>query len=340
MLARENSKLIRHMLRSIMTSPIQAKGKTSMKIKAPATLERICRRTRSCGTVRQRSSATTETTSSAKLPTPCNSSKTTPSPTAPSTPVLLFSPQGQLKDGNRHGRGMQMWPDGARYDGEWRDNQACGKGKFWHVDGDIFDGEWKNDKANGYGVYIHKDGAKYEGEWKDDYQHGYGIETWADNSKYDGDYRDGKKHGNGAYIWSDGSKYVGEWADNKICGKVPFNLNSGKICVGCRQELRGRVEGQQHARVRSLQVARRQEVRRYGVCNPRRVLHGQEARPRRVHVGCRQTVRRNVGEWQATWGGSVLCRGDEGEERNLGEREENEVAERRCTGQLSDQVNY
>ena len=29
-----------------------------------------------------------------------------------------------------------IWPDGARYEGEWIENKANGKGKFWHVDGD------------------------------------------------------------------------------------------------------------------------------------------------------------------------------------------------------------
>ena len=43
----------------------------------------------------------------------------------------------------RHGKGEQVWPDGARYEGEWRKNKAHGKGKFWHVDGDVFDGQWR-----------------------------------------------------------------------------------------------------------------------------------------------------------------------------------------------------
>jgi len=68
----------------------------------------------------------------------------------------------------KHGYGVQVWQDGARYEGYWKHNKACGKGKFWHVDGDVFEGEWKDDKANGYGVYVHMNGARYEGYWKDD----------------------------------------------------------------------------------------------------------------------------------------------------------------------------
>jgi hypothetical protein len=76
--------------------------------------------------------------------------------------------KGQWLGDMKHGYGVQVWPDGARYEGYWRFNKACGKGKFWHVDGDVFEGEWNDDKANGYGVYVHMNGARYEGYWKDD----------------------------------------------------------------------------------------------------------------------------------------------------------------------------
>ena len=36
--------------------------------------------------------------------------------------------KGYMKDGMRHGPGTQLWPDGARYTGEWRYNKANGKG--------------------------------------------------------------------------------------------------------------------------------------------------------------------------------------------------------------------
>ena len=42
---------------------------------------------------------------------------------------------------------MQIWPDGARYEGDWADDKASGYGRFEHVDGDIYEGEWKNDKV-------------------------------------------------------------------------------------------------------------------------------------------------------------------------------------------------
>ncbi|EGR28665.1 hypothetical protein IMG5_170870 [Ichthyophthirius multifiliis] len=119
----------------------------------------------------------------------------------------------------RDGIGIQIWQDGARYEGQWKENKANGKGKFLHVDGDIFEGEWENNKANGKGTYLHANGAKYDGYWKNDLQEGYGIETWADGSRYEGYYKQAKKDGIGVYIWSDGSKYEGDWFENRITGK-------------------------------------------------------------------------------------------------------------------------
>lgn len=123
----------------------------------------------------------------------------------------------------RHGYGVQIWPDGAKYEGKWRNNKAHGKGKFWHADGDVFDGEWKEDKAHGRGVYVHVNGAKYDGAWVDDLQEGYGVETWADGSHFEGHYKAGKKDGTGTYVWADGSQYSGQWVDNKINGKVSLH---------------------------------------------------------------------------------------------------------------------
>ncbi len=68
----------------------------------------------------------------------------------------------------RHGYGVQYWPDGAHYEGQWQFNIAEGHGTFWHAEGDIYTGEFKNDMANGYGEYIHTNGSKYVGEFKDD----------------------------------------------------------------------------------------------------------------------------------------------------------------------------
>ena len=119
----------------------------------------------------------------------------------------------------KHGRGIQIWPDGAKYIGYWQNDKACGKGKLYHSDGDIYEGDWLNDKPNGYGIYTHKDGTRYEGEWKDDKQNGNGKEIWTDGAIYEGQYVDGKKNGKGKFCWADGSTYEGNFVNNNINGE-------------------------------------------------------------------------------------------------------------------------
>ena len=50
-----------------------------------------------------------------------------------------------MLNGLRHGRGVQIWEDGAKYDGEWEYDKAHGVGTFYHADGDIYQGQWDND---------------------------------------------------------------------------------------------------------------------------------------------------------------------------------------------------
>ena len=132
----------------------------------------------------------------------------------------------------RHGRGIQIWPDGAKYSGYWKDDKAEGKGKLYHSDGDIYEGDWANDKPNGYGIYTHSDGTKYEGEWENDKQSGTGKEYWPDGAIYEGQYKDGKKNGQGKFSWSDGATYVGNFKDNNIDGEGTYIFSDSRKYVG------------------------------------------------------------------------------------------------------------
>ena len=61
----------------------------------------------------------------------------------------------------KQGYGVQIWPDGSKYEGEWFENKAHGNGKFTHSNNDVYHGEWKDDKVDGFGIYIHHDGGRY-----------------------------------------------------------------------------------------------------------------------------------------------------------------------------------
>lgn len=53
--------------------------------------------------------------------------------------------RGQIKqNGERHGYGIQIWPDGSKYEGNWRDDIRQGRGRLTNAEGDIYDGKNKN----------------------------------------------------------------------------------------------------------------------------------------------------------------------------------------------------
>ena len=168
---------------------------------------------------------------------------------------IIYYGEWDPNTNKRHGRGIQIWPEGSRYEGLWQNDKANIKGKLEHNDGDYYEGEWKDDKAEGYGVYYHIDGGRYEGMWKDDKQSGKGVESWPGGSKYVGNYDNGFKSGDGRFEWSDGSVYVGkfernningkgvyiwkdkrkydgDWVDNKMEGNGVFNWPDGRVYKG------------------------------------------------------------------------------------------------------------
>eukprot|EP00347_Sterkiella_histriomuscorum_P014329 403361287 len=136
----------------------------------------------------------------------------------------------------KHGKGVQVWKDGAKYDGDWQDGKANGKGTFFHTNGDVYEGEFREDRANGQGTYYHKNGSKYTGSWKDDLKDGHGREEWEDGSYYEGHFKSGAKHGQGRYQWADGSIYDGVWVDNNIEGHGKYKWPDNRTYEGSWRE--------------------------------------------------------------------------------------------------------
>jgi hypothetical protein len=59
--------------------------------------------------------------------------------------------EGQWYNGQKAGRGRQLWRDGSYYEGYWASNMASGYGRLVHTDGDTYEGEWIEDRADGHG---------------------------------------------------------------------------------------------------------------------------------------------------------------------------------------------
>ena len=45
---------------------------------------------------------------------------------------------GQYSNGNRHGKGRQVWTDGSVYDGFWENDKSNGYGRLIHIEGDVY----------------------------------------------------------------------------------------------------------------------------------------------------------------------------------------------------------
>ena len=56
----------------------------------------------------------------------------------PRKPVLLDNGAVYVgewnQDNERHGKGMQIWSDGSKYEGYWKGDKAAGKGRLIHAD--------------------------------------------------------------------------------------------------------------------------------------------------------------------------------------------------------------
>ena len=55
--------------------------------------------------------------------------------------------QGLYVENERHGKGVQIYPNGDMYDGMWHEDQRAGAGRFVQTDGAKFEGKFEDDKA-------------------------------------------------------------------------------------------------------------------------------------------------------------------------------------------------
>ena len=145
---------------------------------------------------------------------------------------IIYIGEWDINFFTRHGRGIQIWPDGSYYKGYWENNKAEGEGEFIHSSGDSYKGEWHKNKREGRGVYISKKGMKYEGKWKEDKQHGKGKEEWANIRTYNGNFFKGKKNGKGTMEWNNGCIYKGNFLDGNINGRGIYTFQDKREYEG------------------------------------------------------------------------------------------------------------
>ena len=137
--------------------------------------------------------------------------------------------EGEFKDGNRHGRGIEYFSDGSRYEGEFKDNQRHGRGIECYADGGRYEGEFKDNEKHGRGIEHSANGHRYEGEFRNNKIIGRGILYFTNGGRYEGEFKDGNRHGRGIEYFSDGGRYEGEFKDNQRHGHgIEYDANGGR----------------------------------------------------------------------------------------------------------------
>jgi hypothetical protein len=183
--------------------------------------------------------------------------------------LISTSLSAQCISGNcKDGRGVFVYPSGAKYTGEFKKSEIHGKGVCLYSDGSRYEGDWANRYPDGKGTKFFKDGSKLTGTWKKgvlmdgqevkangatlvakgkqdgdgttiqsgcingDCENGQGTYAYPDGSKYDGQFSKGKIHGWGTFIYTNGDKYVGAFQDNIAHGKGTIFHANGTQTTG------------------------------------------------------------------------------------------------------------
>uniref|UniRef100_A0A3P9QGY1 Ankyrin repeat and MYND domain containing 1 n=1 Tax=Poecilia reticulata TaxID=8081 RepID=A0A3P9QGY1_POERE len=79
---------------------------------------------------------------------------------------------GEVK---REGFGVQEWPDGSKYEGEFLDDFKHGKGRYSWKNGELYEGFFYKDFKHGVGAYSWPSGHKFIGKFYLNRKEGYGC---------------------------------------------------------------------------------------------------------------------------------------------------------------------
>ncbi|WP_148863191.1 MORN repeat-containing protein [Marinobacter fonticola] len=149
---------------------------------------------------------------------------------------------GHFVDGQFHGKGTALYPDGSRYRGDWSAGKRSGEGTFRAADGSSYTGQFDNDEFNGQGTLTRANGDVLTGQWSGGRLEGHGSLTTANGMFYVGGFKAGKFHGEGTLTYPDGRHYQGGFSNGEYHGEGSEILSDGKKYVG--QYIEGDFHGQ------------------------------------------------------------------------------------------------
>ncbi|QIP16849.1 hypothetical protein G8759_31510 [Spirosoma aureum] len=133
-----------------------------------------------------------------------------------------YTYDGMFYNGQKHGHGTLIYPDGSTVTGSFLNNTLTGRVTYFktHSNNDrlagnyefIYEGDMINGRMEGWGkIVFPKKQTRYEGFFLNNLFSGYGTYYYPDGSIYTGTFFNGFRQGNGIIKNADGSVYLGSW---------------------------------------------------------------------------------------------------------------------------------
>ncbi|KAJ8376809.1 hypothetical protein SKAU_G00073890 [Synaphobranchus kaupii] len=122
------------------------------------------------------------------------------------------------------GVGVQEWPDGSRYEGEFVNGLKQGEGVFTWANGELYEGSFYKDYRHGRGMYTWPEGSRFLGKFYRNRKEGYGIQHFPEGTTFQGLYHVDERFGPGVMTYPDGHQDVGLWHRDRLlrlCNGAP-----------------------------------------------------------------------------------------------------------------------
>nr|XP_061791044.1 ankyrin repeat and MYND domain-containing protein 1-like [Nerophis lumbriciformis] len=141
------------------------------------------------------------------------------------------SPSQSRKDSleKRQGFGVQEFPDGSKYEGEFFNGLKHGKGKYTWRSGEFYEGSFYKDYRHGDGMYCWPTGNKFIGKFYLNWREGYGKHIFPDGATFKGLYHADQRFGPGVLSEPTGCQDVGLWHGKHLMQMC--NPLQGSFCL-------------------------------------------------------------------------------------------------------------